>query len=148
MGVGEIELSADRPDVLIAVALPDADLVEFDYQLAEPGRRSRVEGAVQRGLAFTGAAGLIEVPARGRYLRIPDDRDPSAPILIQFRLAEPELSTTATIRGLQALRAGRTRNYDTTRTTVTAAAIGAIAGSAATLAVQGLGLAIRRGLAK
>jgi hypothetical protein len=144
LGVGEIELSADRPDVLIAVMLPDADLVEFDYQVSEPGRRSRVEGAVQRVLAFTGAAGLIEVPATGRYLRIPDDRDPSAPVLIQFRLAEPEATTTATISGLQALRAGRTRNYDTTRTTVTVAAMGAIAGSAATLAATGLVWAIRR----
>ena len=148
LGVGEIELSADRPDVLIAVALPDADLLEFDYQISEPGRRSRVEGAVQRVLAFTGAAGLIEVPARGRYLRIPDDRDPSAPVLVQFRLAEPDATTTATISGLQALRVGRTRNYDTTRTTVTVAAMGAIAGSAATLAVQGLAWAIGRRLMK
>jgi hypothetical protein len=148
LGVGEIELSADRPDVLIAVMLPDADLLEFDYQISEPGRRSRVEGAVQRVLAFTGAAGLMEVPARGRYLRIPDDRDPSAPVLIQFRLSEPDATTTATISGLQALGAGRTRNYDTTRTTVTVAAMGAVAGSAATLAVQGLAWAIGRRLLK
>jgi hypothetical protein len=148
LGVGEIELSADRPDVLIAVMLPDADLLEFDYQISEPRRRSRVEGAVQRILAFTGAAGLMEVPARGRYLRIPDDRDPSAPVLIQFRLAEPDATTTATISGLQALGAGRTRNYDTTRTTITVAAMGAVAGSAATLAVQGLAWAIGRRLLK
>jgi hypothetical protein len=148
LGVGEIELSVDRPDVLIAVMLPGADLVEFEYQLAEPARRSRVEGAVQRVLAFSGAAGLLEVPARGRYMRIPDDRDPSAPVLLQFRLAAPQESTTATISGLQALRAGRASNYDPTRTALAAAAMGAVVGSAVTLAAQGLGHVIHRRLTR
>lgn len=148
LGVGELQLSAQRPDVMIAVDLPKGDLVEFDYEITAPGRRSRVEGAVERVLAFSGAAGLIEVPPRGRYLRVPGDRDTAAPVLIQFRLAEPETGTTATVSGLRALHTGTTRNYDPTRSAITFAAVGAAAGCAATLTAQGIAGLIRGRLAK
>lgn len=144
LGVGEIELTPDRPDVLVSLPLSEADLVEFDYQISHPEPHSRVQGAVGRILAFSGAAGEYQVPSWGCYLRVPGGRDTSVPLMIQFRLVDAGPQTTATIRGLRGVRTGvRTHNYDVMSTAVSVALVGAVAGSAATLAVQAIARAVR-----
>ena len=143
-GVGTLELTAERPDVLISVELTDVDLVEFDYQINDGDRRTRVEGAVNRVPGFSGAGGALEVPAWGQYLRIPGNRDFTVPIRIQFRLVEPASNSTATISGVRAVRTGvRTRNYDSSRTAVAIGATGVVVGAVGTLAVQHLVRAVR-----
>ena len=137
-------MTAERPDVLISVELTDVDLVEFDYQINDGDRRTRVEGAVNRVPGFSGAGGALEVPAWGQYLRIPGNRDFTVPIRIQFRLVEPAANSTATISGVRAVRTGvRTRNYDSSRTAVAIGATGVVVGAVGTLAVQHLVRAVR-----
>jgi len=145
LAIEELELTPERPDVSIAIELDGADLVDFEYDVAHAGLRTRVEGAVERVLAFSGAAGEFEVPSWGRYLRIPSNRDASSPVMIQFRLVEAEPGSSAVISGLRAVRTGpRTSNYDSTSTAVTVGVAGAIVGSASTLAIQWLARAGRR----
>jgi hypothetical protein len=144
LGVGEIVLTPDRPDVLVGVTLSGVDLVEFDYQISDPAPHSRVQGAVGRILAFSGASGEYQVPSWGCYLRVPGGRDTSVPLMLQFRLADPAAGTSATIRGLRGVRTGvRTHNYDVTGTAVAIALVGAVAGAAATLAVQAMARSLR-----
>ena len=117
---GELKLTPERPDVSIAIPPDGADLVDFEYDVAHAGVRTRVEGAVERVLAFSGAAGEFEVPSWGLDLRIPRNRDVSSPVVIQFRLVEAELASAAVVRGLRAVRTGpRTSNYDSTSKAVT-----------------------------
>ncbi len=147
LGVGELELTAERPDVSISVTLTETDLVDFDYQVSRAARRTRVEGAVERVLAFSGPAGEFEVPSWGRYLRIPGNRDTSFPVMIHFRLVDAEPDSAATIRRLSAVRTGsRTRNYDSTSSALTVGLVGAVVGSVGTLAIQGAARAVRRRL--
>jgi hypothetical protein len=142
--VGELDLTPDRPDVVVSVPLSAADLIEFDYRIARAARPTRVQGAVGRTLAFSGASGDFEVPAAGRYLRIPGSRDTSVPVMIQFRLVDPDPDSVATIRDLRAVRTGtRTRNYDSTRTAAAIGLAGVVVGSAATLAAQAVSRGIR-----
>ena len=143
----ELELTAERPDASISVTLSETDLVDFDYQVSRAAPRTRVEGAVERVLAFSGPAGEFEVPSWGRYLRISGNRDASFPVMIHFRLVESAPDSAATITGLSAVRTGsRTRNYDSTSTALTVGLTGAVVGSVGTLAVQGAARTVRRWL--
>lgn len=149
LGLEEIELTAEHPDVAIGVLLADVDLVEFDYTITDPARRTRLEGAVERVPAFSGASGEFTVPSWGQYLRIRGDRDPSVPVLIQFRLVDAEPSSRVSVTNVRAVRTGvRARNYHATRTATAIAVAGAIGGAVGTLAVQGLARAVRGQLAK
>ncbi len=144
LGLGRLRLSAERPDVLIGTPLPDTDLVEFDYHVTNPGPGTRIEAAVQRVLVFSGGAGPLYVPERGRYLRVPATMEPSVPVLLQFRLVDPGPETTVTISDLHAVRTTAARNYDATRTTMAVGMLGAGMGAAATLAAVGVVSALRR----
>lgn len=145
LGTGELELTAERPDASISVTLSETDLVDFHYEVRGAARRTRVEGAVERVLAFSGPAGEFEVPQWGRYLRIPGNRVTSFPVMIQFRLVDAEPDSAATISELRAVRTGsRTRNYDSTSTALTVGLVGAAVGSVGTLAIQVAARAVRR----
>lgn len=147
LDVDELELTAERPDASISVTLSETDLVDFDYQVSRAAPRTRVEGAVERVLAFSGPAGEFEVPSWGRYLRISGNRDASFPVMVHFRLVESAPDSAATITGLSAVRTGsRTRNYDSTSTALTVGLTGAVVGSVGTLAVQGAARTVRRWL--
>jgi hypothetical protein len=143
--LGELHLSPAAPDIAVAIGLAGMSLVEFDYQIANPGPETKLEAAVNRVQGFVGAAGSLEVPDRGRYLRVPPSPDPDSPMLLQFRLVDPGPTTVVTISSLRAVRGPTaSRNYDTMRTSTAIAAVGAAAGSLATLAVIGMGLIVAR----
>jgi hypothetical protein len=143
-----LELTPERPDVVVSATLTQAEMIEFDYQITAPARITRLQGAVERVLAFSGASGDFEVPARGRYLRIPGVRDTAVPVMIQFRLVDPGSDSVATVRGLQAVRTGsHAHNYDATWTAAALVLAGAALGSATTLAVQAVSRRIRAPLA-
>ncbi len=147
LGVGTLELSTARPDVLINVALADVDLVEFDYRINDGQLRTRVEGAVNRIPGFSGPGGELEVPAWGRYLRIPGGRDATGPVRLHFRLLEPTQASTATISGIRAVRTGvRTRNYDSSHMAAAIGAAGVVTGAVGTLTVQRLARGLLRRL--
>lgn len=137
-------LTARDPDVLIAWrTAADSIVVEFDYEIARPGKRTRLEAAVDRQVVFV-AAGRPKVPARGRYLRVPDSL--GGEVVVQFRLREPGLFTSASISNLTVARAPRNpiRNYDDARLLMVVAGLGAAAGAAASLVLVAAGASVRR----
>lgn len=139
--VDPVELTRGSPDAAFVVPLPpDALLLEFDYTVNRAARRTRLEVAVDRQLAFTARA-KQPVPARGRYLRLPQEQQ----VTVQFRLVDPGLRTSITLTGLRLVRStGITRNLDDSGAAATIAAFGAGVGAAATLSVVGLVWGVRR----
>lgn len=121
-----VELTTKQPDVLFAVTLPeDSILVEFDYDITRPGKRTALDVAVDRQVAFSAQA-AHKVPARGRYVRVAGGE-----MLLQFRLQRPGRFTTATIDRVRVVRAAdEPRNFDDTEASATFFAFGAMAGAA------------------
>ncbi len=139
-------LTAREPDVLMAWRIdPDAMAVEFDYDLIRPGRRTRLEAAVNRQVVFV-ASGRAKVPARGRLLSLPVSTDPD--VVVQFRLLHGGLRTAATVTGLRIVRTPRraVRNYDDARLVAAVAGLGAVVGAAAALLLVGAAALSRRSL--
>jgi hypothetical protein len=139
----DAELTRSEPDLLLSMSPgKDTSLLEFDYEIRRPGRSTRLEAAVDRQLCFVAAA-HPQVHARGRYLRINAEEDQTT--LVQFRLVNPGLFTTVSINRIRLIRTHRRpRNYDDWGASATFAMLGAAAGSAATLLLVGVVVAVRR----
>lgn len=137
------ELTAKNPDILVSLdAGEGAVMLEFDYEIQRGGRKTRLEAAVNHSLSFT-ASPQFQVPARGRYLRLPPDG--GRQVQVQFRLRDAGMRTTATVGRLRVVRLVNPEQNATDRQAMlTSAGIGAGLGSAATLAAVAGGSALRR----
>lgn len=136
------QLTNDAPDLSVLLDLPgDAEFVEFDVSFAQCDPDARVDVAFGGNLSFTSYA-AAPVPTSGRFIRVRPGH-----ASIQFRLQNGGVDGTVTVSRIRVVRnPAAVRNADDRGAVLRAGLLGAVAGSAATVAALTLGWAAMRGV--